>query len=219
VKPSEVVVYVGTSLSHADAAALLPGVSYRPPIARGDLDALGEEIKLVAIVDGVFHQSLPVAPFEVKRALLRGVKVFGAASMGALRAVELAPLGMVGVGTVYQWYRDGVVTSDHEVALKFDPDTLRCLSVPLVNIRYALQRAAQENALSADASAALLKQAQSLHYTDLTYPHLLRAAPDALIPAGHDRRSLAAYLETFDLKRDDARLCLQAVGSFLANAP
>ena len=37
--------------------------------------------------------------------------------MGALRAAELSAHGMVGVGRIFGWYRDGVVVDDSEVAL------------------------------------------------------------------------------------------------------
>ncbi len=64
-----------------------------------------------------------------------GVTVVGGCSMGALRASELDTYGMIGVGRIYRWYRDGVAESDDEVAVTFHPDTLEPLSVPLVNMR------------------------------------------------------------------------------------
>src|SRR5688572_32760283 len=50
-----------------------------------------------------------------------GVRVFGAASMGALRAAELQPFGMIGVGQVFQAYRRGHLTDDDEVAVAHGP--------------------------------------------------------------------------------------------------
>ena len=42
-----------------------------------------------------------------------GVKgIYGAASMGALRASELDFVGMVGIGQIYNWYRDAVTEDD-----------------------------------------------------------------------------------------------------------
>jgi hypothetical protein len=58
----------------------------------------------------------------------QGVHVFGAASMGALRAAEMHSLGMVGIGTIFQWYRDGKIVADDEVAVRHGPpnsDTFR----------------------------------------------------------------------------------------------
>ena len=61
--------------------------------------------------------------------------------MGALRASELDTHGMIGVGKVYEWYRDGVIESDDEVAVSTNPDTFEPISVPLVNIRETLKAA------------------------------------------------------------------------------
>ena len=73
--------------------------------------------RAIALVDGVFESVPSVWHHELLDALDAGVAVFGGASMGALRAAELAPHGMVGVGGVLGWYRDGLVRGDDEVAL------------------------------------------------------------------------------------------------------
>ena len=52
----------------------------------------------IGIVDGFFHQQPSVWHREILYALSQGVPVFGGASMGALRAAELADYGMTGVG-------------------------------------------------------------------------------------------------------------------------
>ena len=58
--------------------------------------------------------------------------------MGALRAAEVP--GVIGAGLVYQWYRNGLIRRDDEVALLFDPASGRPLTVPTVNVRYASER-------------------------------------------------------------------------------
>ena len=50
----------------------------------------------------------------------QGIHVFGSASMGALRA-ELCPFGMVGVGRIFEAYRDGELEDDDEVAVIHGP--------------------------------------------------------------------------------------------------
>ena len=210
------VVFVGTSLPGPAAQRLLPGAEIRPPIRRGDLlPLLARGVRTVAIIDGVFHQTLAVSPREVRQALEAGVTVFGAASIGALRAAELHTLGMIGVGTVFAWYRDGAVIADDEVALLFDPETCRSLTVPLVNVRHALSRAAQEGLLTADEAAAMLTTALRTPYWELSWKALLAAIPAG---AGDTRRRevVAARLARHDLKRDDAVLCLQEVAAHLA---
>ena len=59
------------------------------------------------IIDGLFDQQLAVWHKEILWALAQGVRVYGAASMGALRAAELAAFGMVGVGAIFQAFSQG----------------------------------------------------------------------------------------------------------------
>ena len=63
--------------------------------------------RAVGIIDGYFQQVPSVWHKEILWAMAQGVHVFGSASMGALRAAELAPFGMRGVGLIFEAYRDG----------------------------------------------------------------------------------------------------------------
>ncbi|MBP5873147.1 hypothetical protein F3K24_43140, partial [Streptomyces sp. LBUM 1485] len=45
------------------------------------------------IIDGLYHQAPALRHKEIIAAMARGVRVIGAASIGALRAAELAPFG------------------------------------------------------------------------------------------------------------------------------
>jgi hypothetical protein len=83
--------------------------------------------KQIVLIDGVFHQSLAVWHKEIVYALLEGIVCIGAASMGALRAAELWRYGMVGVGKIFEMYRDGE-EDDSLVAMTFQPDTFRPLT-------------------------------------------------------------------------------------------
>lgn len=155
-------VYLGPSLPVARAQTILDA-EYRPPIRRGDLPRdVAAGYRVFGIVDGVFHQSLSVSVREIRRAIEAGARLYGGSSMGALRAAETYPLGMEGVGEIYRWYRGEIVDSDDEVALTFDPETGRPLSLPLVNIRATLREAFARGALDrglhdlvVDAAAAL----------------------------------------------------------------
>ena len=66
------------------------------------LRASRERVQRIAIIDGYFERMAAVWHKEILVALEKGIAVWGAASMGALRAAELAPFGMVGVGAIYQ---------------------------------------------------------------------------------------------------------------------
>ena len=70
----------------------------------------------IGIIDGYFENIPSVWHKEILWAMSQGIHVFGSASMGALRAAELAPFGMEGVGAIFEAYRDGWLEDDDEVA-------------------------------------------------------------------------------------------------------
>ncbi|MGZ5959233.1 MAG: TfuA-like protein, partial [Myxococcaceae bacterium] len=97
------IAFLGPSLPAAEARGL-GELELRPPARRGDIwRALVRAPRAIALVDGVFEASPSVWHHELRAALDAGVRVFGAASMGALRAAELAAEGMRGVGCVHAW--------------------------------------------------------------------------------------------------------------------
>src|SRR6185503_19851746 len=93
---------------------------------------------------------------EILWAMSEGIHVFVSGSMGALRAAELASFGMIGVGAVFEAYRDGVLEDDDEVAVVHAAaeHDYRAGSEALVNIRATLARARTEGVLDAVAHAA-----------------------------------------------------------------
>ncbi|MCK5364697.1 MAG: hypothetical protein KAR22_17095, partial [Gammaproteobacteria bacterium] len=102
-------VFVGPTLSVEDASAVLDAV-YLPPVQQGDIYRVATLLNpsAIGIIDGYFQQVPSVWHKEILWAMARGVHVFGSASMGALRAAELEPFGMQGVGRIFEAYRSGV---------------------------------------------------------------------------------------------------------------
>ena len=195
-------VFLGPTLAREDAELVLDA-DYLPPICRGNLERLPERIRFVGIVDGEFYQSLSVSPKEVLKLLRRGVTVFGASSMGALRAAETWKLGTIGVGQIFTMYRDGILDADDEVALIYERDTYRKLSDPLVNLRAALDMAAAAGVIDGQEKSDLLPKMKSLYF-----PERSRHALQALSPRLRD------YFRTNpwpDLKRDDALEMLHTI--------
>jgi len=175
------VVFTGPSLHPSDAAQLLSGAIILPPIKRGDLaSAAAYDPEVVAIIDGEFYQSLAVSPKEILPFLERGVRVYGAASMGALRAVELERFGMIGRGRVFRLFRLGLLECDDEVALTYCPWTYEAVSEPLVNTRYALRSATRSGLLTRTEAARILEILKKTHFPERTRPFLLRAACEVL---------------------------------------
>lgn len=210
------VIYLGPSLSQEDARQVLD-VEYRRPVQRGDIDELlSDPPDILGIVDGQFFHNLSVSPKEILRALRAGVTVYGSSSMGALRAVELLPYGMIGVGQIFKLYRSGRVDADDEVAMVFSPSDLRPLSVPMVNIRFAVRAAAVEGLINQAERRLLLKIARDLYFPERTYSRLLSLAAGGI--DGERLPALSEYLRhrAPDAKREDALCLLSAVQKRLA---
>ncbi len=202
-----IVVFAGPSIDPQAARRTLPHADYRPPIRRGDLDGLGAG-DVIGIIDGVFDQSLAISPGEIRAAIERGAAVYGAASMGALRAAEIR--AVTGIGRIYEMYASGAIDRDDEVALLFDPQTNRPMTEPMVNIRYAVERLVRSATLPRPDGEAIIAAAEKLHYTARTYPAILR---ESALAANTDAADIIALLRTFDLKRDDAQFLLETLAA------
>ncbi len=210
-----VVVFLGPSLER-DAAERILAADYRPPARRGDIPAaVSAGATIICLIDGVFFQESSVGHREIVTALREGACIIGASSMGALRAAELHTLGMEGVGTVFALYRDGVIESDDEVALSFDPDTFRALSEPLVNIRCTLAGAVECGALAGARRDAILSALKALYFPERTWEEV-RATAERLLPPA-ECRAFLAFMDrgTRDVKREDALLALRRVHDIL----
>lgn len=200
----DVVVFLGPSLSSAAASEIAP-FAYRPPAAQGDIyRAVLEHVRVIGLIDGSFEGVPAVWHKEILFALSSGVHVFGAASMGALRAAELDAFGMCGVGRIYDWYADGVLEADDEVALVHAPSELGfgAITEPLVNVRATLEHAVHSGAIAADLAEPILASAKSLFYKLRTWPQVL-ARVDAS-PSSVDDFSKWLRHNRVDQKRLDA---------------
>ncbi|MDD1718002.1 MAG: TfuA-related McrA-glycine thioamidation protein [Methanoregulaceae archaeon] len=212
------IVFLGPSLPRERAQKILDA-EYRPPAMRGDiLRAAGDGALVIGLIDGVFFQESAVSHKEILEVLMRGVRVVGASSMGALRAAELDTLGMEGVGEVYRLYRTGILVSDDEVALVFDPSSYAPLSEPLINIRCTIRRAVAEGVVTHDDGEVLLAAARSLYFPDRTYGEICDAS------AGKVRQEVLSGFLAFartrahDLKAEDAIIALETIRAILFEA-
>jgi hypothetical protein len=209
---STVCLFIGPSLTGPDldtaCAQIQANVRVLPPVQQGDLIRLRDlDPAVVAIVDGAFFQVPSVSHKEILLTLERGVRVLGASSLGALRAIELEPFGMEGVGRIFQMYKGGIIDGDDEVALVHGEaaDGYAALSEPLVNIRYNLRRARTQGVISRPTESAVLATARRMHFTQRTYGTILRQTTRPP-PDGDELLALAEFLrrDAVDLKRADA---------------
>jgi ribosomal protein S12 methylthiotransferase accessory factor len=197
-------VFAGPSLPPPDRRAF-EGVTYLPPASRGDVLQAARDYDAVLLIDGVFHHDLAPSPKECYDAT-RHAMMFGASSMGALRAAECAPFGFLPLGAIARWYANGAIDGDDEVAVLTHPQTHAALTVPLVNVRFAARFAHRRGMLSRAQCGEWIEAARGVYYMDRNWIDVLDAAPDA-VRAVLLERNLAA----FDLKRIDAVSALQTV--------
>ena len=204
------VVFIGPTLPAAEVARRLPGATIAPPVAVGDVLRIAlartrTPLRL-AIVDGYFERMAAVWHKEILIALERGIAVWGAASMGALRAAELAPFGMIGVGAVYREFASGRLVADDEVAVAQLPAEygFRATSDALVNLRHGIARAPM---VSRRTRAALVALASARFYRERSWARLIADARAARLPA-RQIDAFAAWPKP-DRKADDARLLLR----------
>jgi len=208
------VVFVGPSLSMAEACAALPQAEFLPPAARGDLyRARFFNASILVFIDGVFHERLSPSPREVVDVARDGALIVGASSLGAIRAAECWPAGVRGCGAVYRLYREGRLHSDDEVAVVFDPRSGRALSVPMINVRYAVKRALKARLLLHAEAKAIIEAANGLFYADRTWAEILTLA------SLQGRTALRRCVESQDLKRSDALRALNTVRRWIEKQP
>ncbi|MFE5140358.1 TfuA-like protein [Streptomyces fagopyri] len=207
-------VYAGPTLPPQDPVLAGPGIRLQPPARHGDFfNPVVADTDTVVLVDGLYHQAPAVRHKELLALLGRGVRVIGAASIGALRAAELHPYGMEGVGAVFGLYRSGVLTGDDEVAVGQDPVDGRAVTWPLVNLRCVLDLALEAGVLPPGPGVAgrLVEELRGVYYAQRT----TGAVRAVCLRAGADRFSswLEARLEEDprfgDVKYADAVLAVE----------
>ncbi|WP_406535616.1 TfuA-related McrA-glycine thioamidation protein [Methanobrevibacter sp.] len=210
----KVIIYAGLSIPFDEAKEILDSsenveVIYKRPIQRGDLSqALKEHPDIIGIIDGVFHQSSAVGHKEILNVMKSGIQVFGASSMGALRASELDTLGMTGIGYVYEQYASSEVDSDDDVAVMLDSETLEPLSEPLINMKYVFTNAVAENIITNEEKDELLSIAKKTFYPKRNYAQTLsQSSLDS-----ETKGKLIDFIRTSpDIKKEDAKELLAQI--------
>jgi hypothetical protein len=212
-------VFVGPTLRPGDLAAA-PDLVMLPPVAQGDVYRVAQSRPAaIGVIDGYFEGVLSVWHKELLWAMAEGIHVFGSASMGALRAAELHPFGMVGVGRIFEACRGGELEDDDEVAVIHGPRETGylALSEAMVNIRRTLEEAAADGLIARATCDRLARIAKELFYHERTFDRVLARAAEGAVCAAELGR-LRAWLPhgRVDQKRDDALAMLEAMQALLA---
>jgi hypothetical protein len=217
----EIVVFLGPTLAKEEAATHL-SARYCPPAEQGSVFRVvrASKPRAIVLIDGAFAKVPAVRHKELLWAMSQGIPIYGAASMGALRAAELALFGMRGHGFIYRWYRATPLADDDEVAVAMSPSELgsQPLSEALINMRLTLRHAERHGILAGEVRRALEGVARSIHFVQRTYPSVLEKAravlPQRWLPQiDAVERSVSDHL--VDQKKADAVALLR----WLADRP
>ncbi|MYW90056.1 hypothetical protein G3I59_05330 [Amycolatopsis rubida] len=209
------ILFAGPSLPDAAQLARDSEIEVLPPVAAGELPRLSlAEGDAVGIVDGYFHQIGTVRHKEILALLGEGVRVLGAASMGALRAAELDVFGMEGIGRIYADYRDGRLEADDEVTLLHSTpeEDYRPLSEPLVCMRATFSQAVAAGVCDSATAERLIAVLARWPFGRRSYDGLAAAGREAGIEPKLVRE-IGQYCvaHRLDPKRTDAILLLDAL--------
>ena len=206
------VLFAGPSLTGSGWTSPRPDseLDCRGPAGQGDIArAVVDGATAIGLIDGRYEDIAAIWHKEILFAIEQGVQVFGAASMGALRAAECADFGMIGVGAVFERYRCGELTDDAAVAQLHAPAELDHLPLTeaLVNVEATLDHFRKLRAISAEEAKRLDRSARALFFKDRTYARILAHAG---LDEGARGEALKRLIKScrIDVKRQDAMLLL-----------
>lgn len=171
------VIFAGPTLYGANQPANA-GYDLRPPARQGDFfKAVEDGASVIGLIDGIYEHVPAIWHKEILFGLAQGVQVFGAASMGALRAAECAVFGMIGIGKIYDDYISGALEDDAEVAQSHGPAELGFLplSEPLVNVRATIAQCLHQGHVTSVEHDQLMRAAKAIFFKDRTYKLMVRS--------------------------------------------
>jgi len=205
------VIFAGPTLHGAN---LPPNTDYelRPPAKQGDFfRAIQDGANVIGLIDGIYEYVPAIWHKEILFGLSQGVHIFGAASMGALRAAECSAFGMVGLGEIYEGFASGALENDADVAQSHAPAEMGFLplSEPLVNVRATISQCLQRSQIASAEHDQLQDAAKGIFFKDRTYRRLVQSA----IPDADRAGAVLAVLRAnnVNLKLNDAQLLVETV--------
>lgn len=213
-------IFVGPSLARVPPEVTL-GLEIRGPARQGDVyRAARSGFSVIGLIDGYFETVPSVWHKEILWALSQGIHVYGASSVGALRAAELEPFGMRGVGKVFKLFSDGILLDDDEVALLHAPAGAGYmpLTEAMVNVRATLASARSQGVLSEEVAETLIPIAKGIFYKVRTYDNLISSAVAAGVAGLVPARFLGwLRLSRIDQKKLDALYLVKEIQAHFAH--
>lgn len=163
----ETIVFLGPTLAQEEAKNYLSNAVFARPVRCGDIyQCMSLKPKRLVIIDGFFEQCASIWHKEILYAIESGVEVYGASSMGALRAAELSVYGMRGFGEIFKNYQAGIIDGDDEVSLPHTVDNSSYSSrvTPLVNVRATLNLAVVNHVVKEEIASDIIAELKSQPY-------------------------------------------------------
>ena len=209
-------VFTGPTIPAAEVTLRLE-CTCLPPAAQGDIyRAALYRPQAIVIIDGYFSRVPAIWHKEILWAMSQGIHVFGASSMGALRAAELHPFGMIGAGRIFAAFKANELEDDDEVAVLHAPAEMgfEPLSEAMVNIRATLAKARAAGIIGEGLEALLADRAKGLYYGLRSYERIL-SEPAGDVALDREMIRLGDWLPAgrIDQKREDAIELLELVAS------
>lgn len=191
------IVYLGPTLSREEATKILDA-DYRDPAKKGDFLMLSrdtDEKKYVGFVDGVFLHDYPPSPIEVYHlATRKNIELIGAASLGALRAVELEKFGMKGIGKIFQLYKNGIINADDEVAVTFVRENNILQSEAMIDIRFNLFLAYKKGIITNQTKRRFAKIAKDIYFPFRNYEDIIKLTQQQFPSIHNELESFRRYI-------------------------
>ena len=203
------IVFLGPSLSIEKARKII-NAEFLPPAKKGDFIKLSltSEKKIIILIDGVFLQDYPPTPIEVFQVVNKNnFQVYGASSLGALRAVELEKFGMKGYGQVFELFKKNIINSDDEVAVTFD-NSYNLLSEAMIDIRYNLFLAFKKGIIDKETKQLITRTAKKIYFPFRSYENIVKKS----IELYSDRRDTIEDFHNFVSTQRQSLKELDAMG-------
>jgi hypothetical protein len=203
-------IFVGPSLSGVEDRPT--EIQFFPPASRGDLMAAVEAgFRWIGLVDGYFGDRASVWHKEILLALSVGCHVWGAASLGALRAAECHRFGMRPVGIIAAQYVAGTLDDDADVALLHAPAEVGFvpLTEALVDVRATIEALRLCGHVSPQEADSLWTAAAGMHFMERT----IDAMSAGCSAAKRRQRAISALYSKYKvpLKQMDALSLMNAM--------
>jgi len=218
----DVIVFTGPTIRQVEAEEFLTA-RYCPPAKQGDIYRayIKYQPSIMALIDGNFENTPSPWHKEILFVMEQGVHVYGASSMGALRAAELSMYGMIGIGEIFKAYHSKRIEDDDEVALIHGPSKLGYpnLSEAMVNIRKTLESAYFDQIIGHRLYVEALNFSKRSFYADRNYGALIdHFSKNVLFEEEITAFGIWLKCHRRDQKKDDAIILLKLLAKKRINS-